>query len=840
MLISRLAYSNMKKKKGASIVLAVFILLAAAFMNIGATLISASGSFYDQKEKQTKGAQFVAVCASNSYKKAFEDFVFSDQRVAVAEKEEVIFMPNTKNNKTKSEQGAFLFNLDTKRQIAPFVPLDENKTIPKEEAIYLPCFLRNTISVGDDYILKYKNTDYSFKVAGYFESTYYSSTSDAYLKYFIPDACYKRLFSDIGRAIVLSARFKDYGKSIGATSQEFTKAFVDQTDIYYISENILQPCLDSASMKESCMTLFNTNAAILLAFAFVICLIVMIVIYNHIAESIEEGMINIGALQAIGYTTKQIIGSIIYEYILLFIAGGAAGTAASYAIMPFLMRAVNVTGLLWVFHIHISVDLFCFCMMLLLIGFTSLLAAFRILKLPPVKALNKNIGNHRFKKNIIPLHKGIGTLNTRLALKNLLGNFKSNLSFAIIVASGTFAIVITIILYLNFGHNNTALYKMTGFELSDLQITVTDHTDAGAFAKKLKAMEEVRKTNLSDLTTIKVEDINVQVITSDHFDAMEVLSVYKGSLPKYDNEIAITGVVSKSLGKGIGDSIHVTAEGRSKSFYITGIYQTSNAGGKMSLIPYEGIKRLRPQYEMNQIDVYLKDGVNKESFKQKLRTLYKVAVKQDNSSENISSEYSGKYARAKKIADEKIAKLLSDYGVQSVSYAVMLDGVIILSGDSSAYQIKEIADLKDYLHGQLGSFASMMSGMVTAIILITFFITGGILSISIKSLMRKQRQDYGIYKAMGYTTPDLIKQICLYFTITGLAGILTGTAAILLFANSILQLLFTSIGLTNMLVGIDPLLLPVIDGSIIVYIYLLARLKAYKVKKVNAYELLTE
>jgi ABC-type transport system, involved in lipoprotein release, permease component len=840
MLISRLAYSNMKKKKGASIVLAVFILLAAAFMNIGITLITASGSFYDQKEAQTNGAQFVAVCATNSYKKAFEEFIFHDQRVAVAEKEEVIFMPNTKNNKTKSEQGAFLFNLDTKRQIAPFVPLDENKTIPKEKAIYLPYSLRNSISVGDDYILKYKNTDYSFKVAGYFETTYYSSTSDAYLKYFIPNACYNRIFSDIGRAIVLSARFKNTGKSIGEISEQFTKEFIDKTDIYNISENIIQPCVDSASMKESCMTLFNTNAAILLAFAFVICVIVIIVIYNHIAESIEESMINIGTLQAIGYTIKQIICSIAYEYILVCITGAVVGTVASYAVMPLLMSTMNVTGLLWVFHIHINVDLLCFCIILLVIGLTSLLATFRILKLPPVKALNRNVGNHHFRKNIIPLHKGIGALNTRLALKNLFGNFKSNLSFAIIVASGTFAIAITVILYLNFGHNNTAFYKMIGFELSDLQVTVTDHTDAEAFAKELKAMEEVRKTNLSDSTTIKVEDIDVQVITSDHFDAMEVLSVYKGSLPKYDNEIAITGVLSKSLGKGIGDRINVTAEGRTKAFLITGIYQTSNAGGKMSLIPYEGIKRLRPQYKMNQIDVYLKDGVNKESFKQKLRTLYKVAVNQNDSSENISSEYSGKYARAKKIADEKIAKLLSDYGAQSVSYAVMLDGVIILSGGSSSYKIKEITDIKDYLHGQLGSYADMMSGMVTVIILITFFITGGILSITIKSLLRKQRQDYGIYKAIGYTTPDLVKQLSLYFTITGMAGTLIGTAVVLLFANSILQLLFTGIGLTHMLIGINPFLLPAIDISIIVYINLLAKLKAQRVKKINAYELLTE
>lgn len=839
MIISRLAYANMKKKKGASIVLAMFILIAAAFMNIGVTLILASGNFYDKKEARLTGAQFIAVSDSNTYKKKFEEFVFTDQRIAVAEKEEVFFMPSTKNNKNKSEQGAFLFNINTDRQIAPFVPIDEDKTISEDVAIYLPVSLRN-ISVGDDFVLTYKNSDYSFKVAGYFESTCYSSSSESYIKYFIPSAAYKRLYSDIGRAIMISARFKESSKSTRDISEEFTKEFVNQTDINYISENIMQPCINSASMKANCMTMFRTIAAILLAFAFVICLIVMIVIYNHIAESIDESMINIGTLQAIGYTTKQIIGSIAYEYILLSIIGAVTGAGASYAAMPFLTKTLNATGLLWIFSLHIPVDLSCFIFLLIIVSLTSILAAHRILKLPPVKALNRNTGNQLFKKNLVPLHKGIGNINLRIAIKNLFGNLKSNLSFAVIIAGGTFAIGITMILYMNFGHDNTALYKMTGFELSDVQITVTDKTDTEKLADKLSGMEEVRKTNLSDLTNIKVEDIDEQVIVSDNFNAMEILSVYKGSLPRYDNEIAITGVISKSIGKEIGESIKVTAEGRTKEFYITGIYQTSNAGGKMSIMTCKGVKRLRPQFEMNQIDVYLKNGVDKEKFKEKLRTIYKVAVNKDDSSENTNSDYSGKYVEAMKTADEKIAKLLSDYGVDSVSYAVMFNGNIILSGDSSAYKIKEIKDLKDYLNGQLGSYAGMMSGMLSTIIIITFFITGGILSITIKSLLRKKSKEYGIYMAMGYTTQDLVKQLSLHYTITTLIGIITGTAFVLLFSNSILQLLFAGVGLTNMKIGINPGLLIVIDIIMLFYIYFFTKLRAYKIKNVNPYVLMTE
>ena len=152
-----------------------------------------------------------------------------------------------------------------------------------------------------------------------------------------------------------------------------------------------------------------------------------------------------------------------------------------------------------------------------------------------------------------------------------------------------------------------------------------------------------------------------------------------------------------------------------------------------------------------------------------LQTIYKIAAKDDDDFKNEIPNENQKYSQAKQIADEKIAKLLSDYGVDSVSYSVMLDGKIIMSGDSSAYKISKIEDLKDYLNGQLNSYAQTMSGMVASILAVTLLITGGILSITIKSIIKNKRKEYGIYKAMGYTTKDLVKQLSLSFwSTTGL------------------------------------------------------------------------
>lgn len=845
MIITRLSLANLKKKKGASITLIIIIVLATTLLSIGITLLSKTESIYEHKEKVLNGPQFVAMSSANTYKKDYEDFVFNDDRVALAEKEEVIYMPTTKNNKNTLELRAVIFNLDTNRKIAPLIPIDEDTTIPKEKAIYVPLMLKSyNVTVGDDYDIIYKGKTYSFIVAGFFESTYFSTSTNGTLKYFVPKESFEALYSEIGRATILSARFKETGNGSKAVSEDFAHDFKNSVNKQTVSGEADIFYLSSATLKSDYMSFISIDAAIIIALALVICIIILSVIYNRVVESIDECMQNIGILGSIGYTTKQIMVSFILEYLLLSIVGFIVGIILSYSIDPILSRFLNSTGMIWNSGIHIPEDILCLCIVLFSIGFIAFLGSIRIIKLPPVKALNKATDNHRFKKNRCPLHKGVSSIHIRIGMKNLFSNIKSNISFTLIVAGGIFAIGLSLVMYMNFAVDKSALLKMTGFELSDLQISVTKHTDTKKFANELLAMREVRKTNLSDVTTAKLENNDIQVIVSDNFNAMEVLSTYEGVLPRYDNEIAITGVMSNKLHKGIGDAVRVTAGGKTQEYYITGIYQTTNNSGYMSILPMDGIKKLCPQYEIGQIDIYLKEGVNKELFKEKLRSIYKVAVKDDNlskgSKNNTSTTENEKYSKAKAVAEEKISKLLADYGITSASYTVMQDGKVILSGDSSAYKINEITDLKDYISGQLDSLGSMISVMVTVIAVITFLVIGGILSITINSLIRKKREEYGIYKAIGYTTKELVRQLSIEFVITSMIGTILGSIATLLLSNSILQLLFTNIGLTRLTLNINIVALIILGGCLIIFIYLMALVKAYKIKKITAYELITE
>ena len=73
---------------------------------------------------------------------------------------------------------------------------------------------------------------------------------------------------------------------------------------------------------------------ILVAFSAVIVLVSLIVIKFRVTNSIDDGMVNIGVLKAVGYTSRQILASITLQFMLITLSAGIVGVAVSYAVIP--------------------------------------------------------------------------------------------------------------------------------------------------------------------------------------------------------------------------------------------------------------------------------------------------------------------------------------------------------------------------------------------------------------------------------------------------------------------------------------------------------------------------
>lgn len=175
------------------------------------------------------------------------------------------------------------------------------------------------------------------------------------------------------------------------------------------------------------------------------------------------------------------------------------------------------------------------------------------------------------------------------------------------------------------GINDDLVLKLTGYEISDIMVYKAPHENYEELSEKVGAMEGVRKVSLYEMESLTVEGELLSCYVSDDFGKLELVEVYEGDFPEYDNEIVITGLLARSWGKKIGDTITVSANGVSSEYVICGLTQTMNNFGRICFIHETGLLRVEPYYEKSSIQVYLEPGLDIDTviaaMEQKFRVL---------------------------------------------------------------------------------------------------------------------------------------------------------------------------------------------------------------------------
>ena len=98
-------------------------------------------------------------------------------------------------------------------------------------------------------------------------------------------------------------------------------------------------------------------------------------------------------------------------------------------------------------------------------------------------------------------------------------------------------------------------------------VAVKPDTDTRELLRDIEQMDHVRKVNIFDLITTKIDGQTVYTNVTDRYSQLENNIVYEGRQPKYENEISISWVVSSQIDKGIGDTVEVEYGTESKRLY---------------------------------------------------------------------------------------------------------------------------------------------------------------------------------------------------------------------------------------------------------------------------------
>lgn len=780
MKILNLAMANIRKSKSATVSLCIFILVATLLLNVGLMVVTQLNAFFDQKAEQLKDPHVTIVMDQTSYHSTHEDFLKNYSGIKKTETEEIIHMnlANYKFGNGELTNSAVIFNADANRNIGPLKLIEKVNTSSSND-IYVPYSFKTDggYELGDDFRITYQDKDFEYQVAGFFETTIMGTHNIGVMKFMLPKTSYQTLAEELdyqSNELIISAVMEDRTKS-----SQLKNDFIQNVKMSQLEDTTYIFGLDIELVKNVNTLTINLIATILVAFSAIIVLVSLIVIKFRVSNSIEDGMVNIGVLKSIGYTSRQILTSILLQYIMIALNASVVGIALSYTLMPLFGGIIStISGLIWIQSFDMVVNMISIFFVTICVVIVTLLSTFRIRKILPVAALRGGVHTHSFRKNHIPLAKAKGGLHFLLAIKSMVVNLKQNIMISLIVMALTFATVFSVVMYYNIASDKSAFVNLFGSEPANVYIAVKSDADIRNLISDIEQIDHVRKVNILDTIETSIDGETVYTNVTDHYSQLENNVVYEGRQPKYENEIAISWVVSNQTNKGIGDTVDVEYGAETVSYLVTGLSQSVGNLGQISSLTMEGIQQLQSDYKGTTLYVYL-DGVSNKDF-----------IK------NVQERY-GNF-------------------------------------------IGETLDIDENIESQTGMYTSAVFAVMLLVLTITVLVVVMILYLVIKTMIIKRKKEFGVMKTIGYSTIQLMNQISISFLPVIFTGVTIGGVLGYFFTNPMLSVLLSSAGVKRMEFTINLQIILMLCASILILAYCISMLVSLKIKKISAYSLITE
>lgn len=774
-----LAAANLRKHKSAGITLGLLTLIAALLLNLGLLNLNSLPRIFDQKRKELHSPDIVAILpntVSAAKQAKLEDFISKYKGVTGASREMALFY-----RAASFPIGGSAFSTSVAIESvneAKHLSFVGARAAETGTSVYVPYVLSTKgYRLGDALKLTVLGKTYAFRIAGFEEDLLWGNTMTGSMRFFLSDSAYRAFAALPENTSAQTVLFNAYTKTLADAS--------DLSDALLLKEssgnsNAWLGRLDINNTKLATSMPVSIGAALEIAFAFVVALIVLLVVRFRIVGSIEEDIRNIGALEAVGYTSGQIRGAFLLQFLLTGLAGGVAGIGLSYAVaIPHSRSLASQTGLNWQQGFDPTVNLFTLAVLLGCVALVALIATGRVRRLPVITALRGGIITHSFRKNHLPLDKTRGPLSLLLACKSLLAKAKQNIGLGVIFAAVAFASVFTFLLFYNFGVNNTAVMHLMGGEPDDISITMNAGTDIPTLQQDIRGLPHVTQVLTYGLSMVNTGGkASYGSITSD-FGLLQNNQTYEGRYPKHDNEVALGGVLAGQLHKGVGDTVRITCNGRSADYLITGLTQSINDLGKGSYFTEDGFRRVSPHYAPSYLYVYTQQHTH------------------------ISDTMHAINAR---------------FGAQVAS----------VSNDHATAQ------------NVLGTYGTVVAVFATLMFAVMGLIVILILTLLTSAMLVSSRQEFGIQKALGFTTGQLMSQIALSFLPVGIVGALAGSLLGQFFANPLVNGLFRGMGLLKMDFILPAATVPAVCIVIALLTYGISMLAARRVRYISPCALIDE
>lgn len=519
-------------------------------------------------------------------------------------------------------------------------------------------------------------------------------------------------------------------------------------------------------------------SVIMSAMAFFVLLIALVVIISNIINYIQVNIKNLGALKAVGYTSGQLVCSLLLQFLGLALITALVGAILSYALFPAInAMMIAQTGIPYAIHFLTLPAL----ISLLILGGTVALAVWlsarRIKKIEPIVALRSGVQTHNFKKNRVPLEKTKAPLDFALALKTTLSGVKHNITVCITMLVLSLVVVFSGLMTENVIADMTPFLNLIVGETADSAINVQVEAEDD-FLNVLNSDSRTEKAYLyNSLNVSHADGAELMATLCDDFSKVNNQSVvFKGRFPKYDNEIAIAAKYAKEKGFSVGNEIEITANGKTEKYLISGFTQITNNLGRDCLMTRQGYERLGTLQNVTYY-INLSEGTDIDAFNEQMK-------------ENFSGS------------------------------------------------VNAVINVLETIEGAGSVYVSLMTIIVVAILVLSAIIIAFVLYLLVRAMLNNKKRDYGILKSLGFTTRQLILQTALSFMPAVIISTVVGIILNCLVINPLMSLFLSSMGIVKCTFNIPVAFSAVAGIGLILLSFGITCLLSLKVKKIAPRNLL--
>ena len=520
-------------------------------------------------------------------------------------------------------------------------------------------------------------------------------------------------------------------------------------------------------------------AGIVSAMAFLVLLIALVVISSNVIHYIQENMKNLGALKAIGYKSGQIVLALLMQFVGITLITAFAGIGLSYVLFPAVNdMMISQTGIPYEVRFLILPFVITAVTAGGVVALAVWLAARRIKKIEPITALRQGVQTHNFRRNHVPLAATRAPLSLALALKTSLSGIKQNITVCITMLVLSLVVVFSGVMAENMIVDMEPFIQLIVGETADSCISVR----IGAEDDILRWMREqecVEKVYLYHSGEVRHKGgIALMATMSDDFSDVNNQNVcIEGRFPKYENETAIAVKYAKEKGLKVGDEITLTAEGKEAEYIISGFTQISNNLGKDCLLTRAGYAQMG---EFQNADYYinLTEGTDIDAFNEKVSSRFGEHI---NTSVNV---------------------------------------LAVVEGSSAVY-------------------VSLMTLIVAAILVLSGIVVAFVLYLLVRTMLTSRKRDYGVLKALGFTTGQLILQTALCFMPAVMISTLIGIMVSAVVINPLTALFLKGIGIVKCTFAVPAGFITAAGLGLILFTFGIACLLSLGIKKITPRALLT-